>query len=479
MGKPLRLRLLWAALAIALGAGLWLAALAAASDRFSALLAGGVLALVFCVSLGPLQFSLLSPFLLYLSVFALFHLGMALPWALGLAGHGLPWWFLTSRLTPSLGLVVLALASYLAGALSVRRCPGRSAEQEPAYSNDFLFACGLAVCLAGAIMFVLGVESLGGRRFFEAGYGETYRLAAELDPRFFGTSFTVVPIGLYLAAASFPRRRLGLVIALTLAWVGGIFFLGFRGFALIPGLVVLALLGRRGHRAPVWVNATLLVVVLGAIPVIRAARDQGISQRSLDHVWTEVRPLDGIIEMGGSLRPLVYTLRYMQTSPWHRGRTYWQSLSTVWPNLAGRWQGPRYISLEELPPNHWLTAQAEPDMYRHYGGLGFSAVAEPYMNFGLPGVIVYFWALGALLAAAGEFRSARPSSLAAWAMVLGPLLWTTRNSFEIFFRPAVWGLVVVGAARFASGLLGRKTGLRPVRRNRRPVVVRQEISCDS
>ncbi|HYM10896.1 MAG TPA: O-antigen polysaccharide polymerase Wzy [Bryobacterales bacterium] len=471
MGAPLRLRLLWAALAVALGAALYMAALAVANDRFSALLAGGLLAAVFSLCLGPLQFSPLSPFLLYLSVFALFHLGMALPWALGLTGRHLPWWFLTSRLTPSLGLIVLALASYLAGALGARRRPRRSAEPEPAYSNEFLFGCGLAVYLAGGVMFALGVESLGGARFFEAGYGETYRLAAEFDPRFFGTSFTVVPIGLYLAAASFPRRRLGLVIALALAWVGGIFFLGFRGFALIPGLVVLALLRRRGHRAPAWVNVALLLVVLGAIPLARAVRDRGVSQRSLDHFWTEVRPLDGIIEMGGSLRPLVHTLRYMQTEPWRWGRTYWQSLSTVWPNLAGRWQGARYIPLEELPPNHWLTAQAEPDMYRHYGGLGFSAVAEPYMNFGVPGVIVYFWALGALLAAAGEFRSAHPAPLAAWAMVLGPLLWTTRNSFEIFFRPAAWGLGVVWAARFAAGLAGRKAGQRPAgwaRNLRRP-----------
>jgi hypothetical protein len=75
------------------------------------------------------------------------------------------------------------------------------------------------------------------------------------------------------------------------------------------------------------------------------------------------------------------------------------------------------------------------------------------MNFGTPGVAVYFLLLGALLGRAAGFRSGRPATLALWAMVLGPLLWTTRNSFEIFFRPAVWGLVTVWLLRLAEPML--------------------------
>jgi len=151
----------------------------------------------------------------------------------------------------------------------------------------------------------------------------------------------------------------------------------------------------------------------------------------------------------------------MESEPWRWGKTYWQSLGQIWPNLARRWDGGRYIPLEDLPPNHWLTTQAEPGMYRQYGGLGFSAVAEPYMNFGVAGVAVYFWGLGLALTRGAAYCAARPFPLAAWAMLLGPLLWTTRNSFEIFFRPAAWGLGIVAAARLWSALAASLARHRP------------------
>ena len=261
-------------------------------------------------------------------------------------------------------------------------------------------------------------------------------------------------------SASFARRWTIPVAVLTLCWVGGIFFLGFRGFALIPGLVVLALMRHRGYQPRAWVGVSLLVVVLAAIPLARAVRDQRIGERSLARAWSRVQLLDGIVEMGGSLRPLVHTIAYLDHPSWRWGKTYWQSLGTVWPNLARQWEGAQYLALDDLPPNHWLTVQADPDLYRQAGGLGFSAVAEPYMNFGVAGVLAYFFALGALLTRAAELRSIRPLPLAACATVLGPLLWTTRNSFEVFFRPALWGLVMVLAARLGCGL----AALRPAAR---------------
>lgn len=439
-----------ALLVIAATLGWWALTRAVADDRVSALAAGAALTLALVVCLKFLHQSLLSPAVLYLGVFGLFHLGLVVPWALGLYGQPLPPWFLTNRLTPALALVVLAIGFYLAGVLWTAQPP----PPVPAvYTNSLLFHSGVAIYLAGCVLFVLGIRSFGGARFFDVGYSETYRLAAQFDPRMFGTSFTVVPIGLYLAVASFPLRRRAVVQAMTLAWVAGIFFLGFRGYALIPGLVALALLRERGCRLPRWGAAALVAVVLVAIPAARAVRDAGVRQRTLDGIPARLHPLDGVTEMGGSLRPLVHTLRYLETESWRWGHTYWQSLQTVIPNLAPRWQGAPYIPLDQLPPNHWLTAQAEPGMYLQYGGLGFSAVAEPYMNFGTAGVAAYFLLLGALLGRAAGFGSGRPATLALWAMVLGPLLWTTRNSFEIFFRPAVWGLLTVWLLRLAEPML--------------------------
>jgi hypothetical protein len=460
-GAVLSHRFLWAALALAAGFALRGLALALDNDRLSALLAGGVLLAAYTLCRRPLHLAVLSPALLYLGVFALFHLGLAVPWALDLYGGPLPWWFLTNRLTPALALVLLATAAYLAGALAAARPTGQPAAHL-GYSNSFSYVAGIAICITGAAMFLLGIESLGGARFLDAGYNETYRLTGQFDPRLFGTSFTVFPIGLYLVAAACPRRRAPVAGAVALVWAAGIFYLGFRGYALIPGLVVLAVLRERGCGLPRPAALALAALVLVSIPAARAVRDQGVRQRSLGAATARLQPLDGVVEMGGSLRPLVHTLVYTESEPRRWGLTYWRSLATIWPNLSRRWTPGRYLRLDELPPNHWLTSQAEPAMYRNYGGLGFSAVAEPYMNFGVAGVVVYFAALGAVLGRAAGFAAGRPLPLALWAMVLGPLLWTTRNSFEIFFRPAAWGLATALAVHWLAGALpGRRPAARP------------------
>jgi hypothetical protein len=93
-----------------------------------------------------------------------------------------------------------------------------------------------------------------------------------------------------------------------------------------------------------------------------------------------------------------------------------------------------------------MTLQATPEAYRAHGGLGFSAIAEPYMNFGAPGVAVYFFLLALVLVAAYRFDVSRPTRLALWAVVLGPLLWTVRNDFHGFFRPVLLGITSIAAA---------------------------------
>jgi hypothetical protein len=115
-----------------------------------------------------------------------------------------------------------------------------------------------------------------------------------------------------------------------------------------------------------------------------------------------------------------------------------------------RWESSSTESEADLPPNHWITSIVDPWAYKNYGGIGFSAVGEPYMNFGLPGVIAYFLFLSFFLVYLEQLSIRNSYSLAAWALILGPLLWTTRNDFTNFFRPAVWGLLILAAVKGVS-----------------------------
>jgi hypothetical protein len=160
--------------------------------------------------------------------------------------------------------------------------------------------------------------------------------------------------------------------------------------------------------------------------------------------------LDTPAEMGISIRPLVETIDLLGPHDFRLGRTYWIAIKGIVPNLALRWEATSTESELDLPPNHWITAMVDPWTYKNYGGLGFSAIAEPYMNFGIPGVIAYFFLLSLFLIYLEQISIRNAYALAAWALILGPLLWTTRNDFTNFFRPAVWGLLTLAIVKLFS-----------------------------
>jgi O-antigen polysaccharide polymerase Wzy len=401
----------------------------------------------------------LSPAMIYFYLLGLFHLGLVVPWALGVAASEPPPWLITNDLNPALAIVIVAITSYHAGAaMAVWLWPP---EPDPASNvrsyNSVLCAAGLAIVGLGLLAFCAGIQSLGLERLLRSDYAETYTLASHYDPRLFATSMTFVPLGLYLAAASARRAILPWVLGCGIAWGGCILFLGFRGYALVPAITILAVLHKRGIRLPRLAYLVGLPLVLAAIPFIRAARAQRLADRGVATELTVQAPLLALEEMGGSLRALVHTIQFLDNEPLRWGQTYWLALRSAVPNVALHWEGGEYLPVEQLPPSHWLTLQAAPEAYRAHGGLGFSAVAEPYMNFGAPGVAAYFFLLAMLLVAAYRFDFSRPTRLALWAVVLGPLLWTVRNDFHGFFRPVVLGLAGIAAAHLLAS--SRTAGL--------------------
>lgn len=452
--------------ALALGSAAYLALLVTVlwldDDQASALAASAGWLICLAGTVWGFGFRLLSAPAVYLAVFGVFHLGLAAPWALGLAAGDLPSWLLHNRLTPALALVLAALwALYLGIGAAALRSAKNPPETQPATPprDDVSFHCGLLVALLGCAALLWGVRMLGFERMANATYFETYRLARTYDPRFFVTSLQLVPMGLYLAAASASRPRLKLVAGFAVLWAICVFGLGFRGFALVPLVGLATVFDKRGVRIPRVALAAAVAVVLLAIPAVRSMRATPLAQRSMSDLAVGVRPFEALQEMGGSLRPLVHTIDLMANEPYRWGTTYIGALKLIAPNLSLIWSGDDYLELEELPPSHWVSKLAAPWSYRNYGGLGFSAVAEPYMNFGPAGVAGWFLLLGWGLARLDRAADARPANLAVLAMLLGPMLWATRNTMAVFFRPAVWGLAVALAAALFSRSLRR---MRPI-----------------
>jgi hypothetical protein len=402
--------------------------------------------------------------MLYLILLGLFHLGLVFPWALGVYDPSRAPGFLPHRLDRAISLVIYAIAAYEFGLFVSWQFTPRAHVSACLPEEDGaaeLFFGGSFLALVGMVMFVAGLIGLDPVDYYRLTYSETFRLRAESDPRFFGSGITLASIGVSIAIAGASRRRVRPVLVGSAVWICALLYWGFRGPALILTLISYVIVVRKGVSFPRWVPILGCAFLLVLLPVLRIAREQ--PDRFAGISFRDFNLLDGPAEMGGSIRPLIETAAVVGRSDYRYGRTYWLAIKDIVPNLALRWQAPETESLDDLPPSHWITAIVDPWTYKNGGGMGFSAVAEPYLNFGTPGLIVYFALLAFLLVKLERVSWTSPYALAAWALILGPLLWTTRNDFSNFFRPAFWGLCYTGAIRVFSGarVWFRSTGMFP------------------
>jgi oligosaccharide repeat unit polymerase len=435
------------------------------SDSTAALAAGIVLLASLLLSRFVLQLPFKTAPMLYLALLGFVHLGAVVPWALGLYDLGRTPWLSPYGMSRALALITYSIVSYQLGLLVALR--GREFRNKP-FEDDSeelkgsrIFVAGSFLFFLGAIMFVVGLIQLDPTGYYHLTYSETFRLRAESDPRFFGTGITFAFIGLCMTAAGASRRQTRAAFCYAAIFFLVLFYLGFRSPAITAVLLVCAVSYKKGIKLPRLIPLVAAVALLVAVPLVRITREQPTNAQSLARSLLEINILDGPAEVGGAIRPLVETIDLVGPGTYRHGRTYLITMKGIVPNLAFHWEAAAPESIDDLPPNHWVTAIVDPWARQNHEGIGFSGVAEPYMNFGLAGVIIYFPLLAFLLVRLEQVSIQSSYVLASWALIVGPLLWTTRNDFTDFFRPAVWGLMCVGLVRLSSG------GLNFISRDRR------------
>ena len=441
-----------------------------AKDSVLALSAGLLLLASLTLSRYILGLAFTTGPMLYLVVFGLFHLGLVVPWALGVYDVGRVSWFVPYGLASAIGLIIYAILAYQLGLIVVlggeRDGEKRSNDDGEKLEDPEMYFAGTLLFVSAAVMFVAGLIRLDPTGYYRLTYSDMFRLRAESDPRLFGSGITIALIGLSLAVAGAAKERIRTIFVCACLWILMLFYMGFRGPALIAGLIVYTVALRKGISFPRWLPWLAATLVLVAIPIMRNAREDPLNERSFTMSLKEFNILDGPAEMGATIRPLVETEALIGAMNYRYGKTYLTGLKGVAPNLALRWEASATESIEDLPPSHWLIAVVDPWTYRNNGGMGFSAVAEPYMNFGIAGVLAYFFLIAFLLTRLERISVHSSYALASWALIIGPLLWTTRNDFANFFRPAIWGLLCLGLIRVLSAgytLTSRAKGARQLR----------------
>ncbi len=277
------------------------------------------------------------------------------------------------------------------------------------------------------------------------GYFAMYQLAMKqgVDSLTNFLSALIVPACLFLLSGSRDNklcRWISLVVLClhSICWA----FLGARSAAFLP-LIAYAWLWHRTVKPfslkALCISAAIILVVL--FPLIRVIRDTAGSDRSsVSGVMNSYSTLDSpivaaISEMGGSMITVASTIELVPSHrPFDYGVGYLYAIRFITPNSL--W------SMQSEYPSYslWLVWNVAPITAAMGGGLGYSFLAEAYINFGWVGGILFIFVIGYLVASFYHYIEKRgiPGMYAMGASFLASLLFFARSESMYCTRPLLW-----------------------------------------
>jgi hypothetical protein len=381
----------------------------------------------------------------YLGVFIIFHFGLAFAYAAGydiVAARPTHWyydWFFSPETKTALVLSIEASIAFTTGVCfsallrDIRknhRAGNNNAIKalilEKEYDYNIL---GLFLTTTSIMAWFIIVIKYGGLATLVSPYMEFLDNTKGLPLK-----FTYYGVGLGMALVGVGPgtiwRRWCFVIFILWALIS--FPLGLRGEVLFPlaGAIVIASL-----RAPVirlrWLIVSV-IVLLFVISAARIVRVSGLGGELTSASISSTNPMDALAELGGSLRPVTETVRWINEgeSPIY-GTSYWTPFERMFQRVVPLWN--RVPSDEDQRLLNVL-------VQRRVGAIGFSPVAEAYYNFKQFGPIVILFLLGVGLGWVDRRRGSIGNQLQA-AIIIVPLLFNIRNAFS-----QVPGQLIAGAA---------------------------------
>jgi hypothetical protein len=402
----------------------------------------------------------------YLLLFALFHVG-TLPYVITgstpdmLAREG--GWFDSPFRAAAITGVALSMLAFMAGYAAVHSArqvvpPPALPAPEPAApaQGHGLGILGMLLVAGGAAFWLAVIVAASGTAFVTQSY-DAFLIRTGDAP----LPLAYLSIGVGLGALGFSPnpllRRWGLV-ALAIFAIPA-FLIGLRGEVIFPAAAwLVAASRRRQFRLRAW-HVLVLLACLATGSAVRQIRIVGFSPDRLGQV--ALNPLDGLLELGGSLRPLVE----MQT--WHANGEPFVGWGTYWAPVERILLG-RILGLSVTPTSDDPRAFAATVLH-NIGPIGGSPAAESFRSAGLLGIVVVLGLIGLLVG----WLDARPVgsiSGSAVGMIAYPLLVWVRNDFT----PVIFGilvcLLIICAAKLLDSVLGAQRGRSALSAPSRPPV---------
>ncbi|MBD1390511.1 O-antigen polysaccharide polymerase Wzy [Neiella sp. HB171785] len=373
---------------------------------------------------------------IFFIAFGVFHGGLIL--ASGMGGitdedilYQISFWFSSEETYNAIHLINL---SFLALGIGVVVCTKPQQLAGPLNTTEYqkkLFDIGGLMVSAVVVLFFMVAIATGAI----ASYG-SYLSVVDSTP-IVGLLFTYIylfiGLGMVLLTVCYDKSFGNRYFVVFAIWALVAFKLGLRGEVMFPSAVGACMLGRKCKP----MNGALLVLAIivflisaGIVKNLRVSGDYSGSQEM------SMNPLNAVAEMGSSLRAVDEVIRWRRSGDeLLMGASYWAPIERQLALLI-----PQMERLPAAEDHRLLNVK----VIERTGPIGFSPVAEAYINFGESGVFILFVLFGAVLAMLDNLRSTLVGDVLLGVSLL-PLFVMIRNSFAHVPVQIILGVVVTGA----------------------------------
>jgi len=187
--------------------------------------------------------------------------------------------------------------------------------------------------------------------------------------------------------AFFDRKReCWLAIAISLSIIFIQFLLGTRSVPFINVVALLLCVDYFIKRLPLIVLPASFLAMSAVSYIVAFSRIEGLGFNVFNFTATgkELDLLHFFYELGGVIRNVIRTMAFIGPEGFAHGQTFFYSIVYLLPKfyLEGLGFQPDF-----LRPSDWLVANSADVPFG--GGLGYSLVAESYLNFGMAGCLLF------------------------------------------------------------------------------------------
>ena len=415
----------------------------------------------------------------YILALSLFHLGTIIPASLGLIDN-IVWepvgylarWQERSGWFTVLSLSCLGIGVGISAKFSAETGLKRPVVAVRNHALSSIYLDGIGLFVSSLVFLCMAIYSFG--NLLNYSRVEFFRTAS--DTRGLGLFMMVLPSAAVLLAIG-ARSKIEKIFSIFVALSSFCMFLfsGYRSAALFPALVGIILWEKVGKKISFVFAVSAVAFVIFVIPVIGMLRGMGpyknINSQTIEKSVKKTSSQDAFIEMGGTAGVLAHVLRLVpDQDPYRFGVTYVKAFRDSIPNIMPKMgESYRTQSRQEAfydpyaigsmaVPSDWITYRVARDKFNKGEGLGFSAIGEPYLNFGTVGVVVFFVVLGFLLGRLdGVNLLEHPKLLIFACAMFWPLVRTVRNDFSNFIKPAIFMFIIICIWRLLLGLVSVKS----------------------